>query len=206
MPVRTVIVAFLVAAAVGAVAYLYLAPRAGLELTAGTALDPPRPLPAFALVDHHGNPFTRAAFERRWSLVFVGFTHCPDICPDTLFRLALLDQRLRDAGGELQPVFVSVDPERDTPEVLARYAGYFSPRIVATTGEKAQLDAFCEALGLAYIKVPGAGGEYTVDHSAALVLIDPKARVAAYFRPPLDLDRLAADLEPLLAKEGTPWP
>jgi protein SCO1 len=166
----------------------------GFEPTAGTAIEPPRPLAAFALTDQNGAPFTPQRLKGHWSLLFAGFTHCPDICPVTLARLKVLDENLRAAGGDLQTVFLSLDPQRDTPDRLAEYVAYFNPDFVGVTGDKAEIDKLTGALGLAYVKVPDGQGSYTVDHSTALVLIDPEARAAAYFRAPLDIAALTADL------------
>jgi len=172
----------------------------GLQPIAGTAIEPPRPLAAFELIDQHGAPFTRSNLKGRWSLLFAGFSHCPDVCPDTLVRLKVLDGNLRAAGGELQTVFLSLDPERDTPARLAEYLAFFSTDFVGITGDRAEIDKLTDTLGLAYVKVPGGRGHYTVDHSTALVLIDPEARAAAYFRAPLDTDALTADLAAIAAR------
>lgn len=176
-------IAILAAAAIGvATAVFYLARDAAGRL------------PAFELRDHRDAPFTRADFEGRWSLVFAGFTHCPDICPDTLQRVAALGPRLQEGGTVPHTVFLSVDPARDTPERLADYVGHFDPGFTGVTGGKAQIDRLVAALGLSYILVPRAAGEYTVDHSAALVLVGPDARVVRHFLPPFDPERLATDL------------
>jgi protein SCO1 len=167
-------------------------------LEAGTLLPEPRPLPEFALVDHHGRPFGPGRLAGEWTLVFAGFTHCPDICPATLAILAGLDERLQADGVELQMLFVSVDPERDHPAVLADYVAHFSGRLIGATGEKGEIDTLMAGLGFAYIRVPLGGDSYTVDHSAALALVDPRGRVAAYFTPPLRPAALAADLAALL--------
>ncbi len=168
-------------------------PSVPVDLRSGTAMPQRRPLGEFSLLDQHARPLTRSVFERRWTVVFAGFTNCPDVCPTTLVTLAGLRARLQQRS-ELQVVFLSVDPERDTPAVLTRYLAHFDPAIIGVTGEKQQLDRVCEDLGLAYVRNPGVAGEYTVDHSAALVLVDPQARIAAYFRPPFDVGALAADI------------
>lgn len=168
------------------------------ELQLGVMPQKPQPLGEFRLVDQHKRLFTREGLEDRWSLVFMGFTHCPDVCPTTLTLLKGLDARLRNTGNELQMVFITVDPERDTPQVMAQYLKPFSPRFVGITGEKAEIDRLCGALKTGYVKNLGIGGEYSMDHSASLILIDPRARAVAYFKPPLDLDRLAADLSSML--------
>lgn len=170
------------------------------EPAAGTAIEPPRPLAPFDLIDQDGVPFTRDSLQGRWSLLFAGFSHCPDVCPDTLVRLKALDENLRAAGGTLQTVFLSLDPERDTPDRLAEYLAYFNRDFVGVTGDKAEIDRLTGALGLAYVKVPGRRGHYTVDHSTALVLIDPSGRAAAYFRAPLDIDALTADLVAIVTR------
>ncbi len=166
-------------------------------LTAGTALAEPIPLAEFQLEDQAGHAFGRRDLEGEWSLLFAGFTHCPDACPATLALLARLQARLHADGHPLRVVFLSVDPERDTPEQLARYAGYFGERILAATGERNEIDALAKSLGLAYVRVPGSGEHYSYDHSTAVVLIDPAARLAGYFRPPLDLDAIEHDLRRL---------
>lgn len=185
----------LTAIAVGIGAAVIARMQEPVALRAGTALSEPRPIGEFSLVDQHGRPFGRNALENRWSLVFTGFTHCPDLCPTTLALLASV--RARVPGDGLQIVFVSVDPERDTPGRIADYLAHFDARLVGTTGTREEIERFTKALGLAQVRNPGVGGDYTVDHSAALVLIDPRARVTGYFRPPHDAEALAADLAPL---------
>jgi len=182
-------VAVAIAAGIG-VAFWFRTPA--LELTAGTALPEPRKIDPFALVDQQGQTFDAAALEGRWTVLFTGFTHCPDICPTTLATLAELDERLGPAAPRF--LFVSVDPERDTPERIAAYLEHFDPDLVGATGTRDAIESFTRGLGLAQVRNPGVRGEYTVDHSAALVLIDPRARLAGYFQPPYDIDALEADL------------
>ncbi len=167
---------------------------AGLELQAGTLPEKPRPLGDFELVDQHGKPMTRERFTGQWSLAFIGFTHCPDICPATLALLGQVNVDLRNRGQRLQPVFVSVDPERDTPERLREYLTYFGDGITGATGEMHQLERFCRDLDFAFVHVPGSGGSYTIDHSGALALIDQQARLVAWFTPPFDTEAMTADL------------
>lgn len=190
--VVTVLAASLALAA-GAWLALRLEQPAPASLQSGTLLGTPRPVAAFALTDQDGRPFTQDQLRGRWSLVFAGFTHCPDVCPTTLGVMKIVAQKLGAAAPAM--VFLSVDPERDTPDVLKRYVQFFGPAVTGVTGERAALDALCASLGIAYVKIPGASeNDYTVDHSAALVLIDPQGRVAGYFTPPLKADTLAADL------------
>lgn len=180
---------------------------AGTQLSSGTLLPQPRPIPGFTLTGADGQPFTKAALEGHWSVIFVGFTHCPDICPNTLGLLKNLRRELDTQGRPLQVVFLSVDPERDTPEVLARYVSYFDPSFLGVTGATAELDKLGAATGFVYMKSPGATPDaYTVDHSSALILVNPQAQVAGYFTPPFKLDALGSDLAKLIpviaAEEG----
>lgn len=188
----TIGVAVAIAAGIGA-AFWFRTPA--LELTAGTALPEPRKIEPFALVDQKGQILDATALAGRWTLLFTGFTHCPDICPTTLATLAELDERLGPDAPRF--LFVSVDPERDTPERIAAYLEHFDPDLVGATGTRDAVESFTRGFGLAQVKNPGVGDEYTVDHSAALVLIDPRVRLAGYFRPPYDVDALAADLSRL---------
>ena len=186
-----------IAAAVAVGIGLALHERASepIALGAGTALPSPRPLADFAFTDQRGRPFTRSNLQGRWSLLFTGFTHCPDVCPTTLAMLGDLERRLD--RQDLQFVFVSVDPERDTPETIARYLAHFDPDLVGATGTRVEMERFTAGLGLAQVRNPGPGDDYTVDHSTALVLIDPQARLAGYFQAPHERERLAADLAAL---------
>lgn len=174
------------------------APEAG-ELSAGTLLPQGRALPDFALVGGDGQPFTKAALEGKWSVIFVGFTHCPDICPNTLGLLKTVHRQLAEQQRELQVVLLSVDPERDSPEILARYVRHFDPSFVGATGAVAELDKLGSAMGFVYMKSPGATPDsYTVDHSSALILINPQGQVAGYFTQPLKVDALVTDLASLI--------
>jgi protein SCO1 len=166
------------------------------EMRAATLLSEPRPMAAFELTDQHGRSVTRELFEGRWSVLFAGFTHCPDACPATLGQLTALTARLGEPS--LQTVLLSVDPERDTPAQLGRYLDAFPAPVVGLTGPLTDIEQLGASLGISFIKVPGAHGEYTVDHSIALVLIDPAARVAGYVIPPFEFDDFATDLRALL--------
>ena len=171
----------------------------GAQLAHGLAYPAPRPLAPFTLAAVDGSAFTLDSLRGRWSLVFVGFTHCPDVCPTTLGTYKQLEQSFAAKAPELPVslVFVSVDPERDDAAHLREYTAFFSPRIVAATGSREELDAFTRQLGVLYAKVPLQGGDYTIDHSTQIMLIDPQARLAAIFRPPHDADAIVADVRTL---------
>lgn len=192
-------IAAALAAIAGLVAAQYMLVPKTIEMASGTLLQKPRPIADFQLADTSGAPFDKARLQGHWSLVFTGFTYCPDVCPTTMGLIKTLKSRLDAQQRPLQVVFVSIDPERDTPEQLQRYVAYFDPGFVGVTGPNEQLDKLMASLSLVYAKVPGDSPQtYTMDHSAALVLVNPQGEVAGYFLPPLKPDALAADLERVL--------
>lgn len=173
----------------------------------GPALDPAsmkavrlfpqlRAVPDFALQQSDGTALSAKELQGRWTVVFFGFTHCPDVCPTTLSELALVQKQWAavDAASRPQVLFVSVDPGRDTPEKAGEYAAYFHPDTLAATLPEPALQAFANSLGMVYLKVPTEGGDYTMDHSTPLVLLDPRGRQAGIIRPPFVPADIAADL------------
>jgi len=179
------------------------APAAMPALRSALLYPVPRDIPPFQLKRADGKSLSLADWKEKWNLVFFGFTHCPDVCPTTLgvlkqVRATLDTAKLADRVGMN---FISVDPQRDTPEQLARYAAFFSPDLVAATGEDAELTKLTKALGLLYVLTPTANGDYDVDHSASVVIIDPQGRMAGQFRPPLDAAAISADLIVLAGKK-----
>src|SRR5690606_23919350 len=183
------------AAIVGALVGTLWSGKGPIELRAGTLLSQPRPLPAFELTAHDASAFTRDDLQGRWSLVFFGFTHCPDVCPNTLFMLdKVVDRFAADAPSV---VFVSVDPARDDPQRLGEYVNYLNPAFTGVTGDEANLQKLAQALSVAYELRP-EGDDYTVIHSSAVLLVDPKAQLHAIFTPPLHADAIAADLAALI--------
>ena len=125
----------------------------------------------FTLVDQDGEPITEAAFRGHPSAVFFGFTHCPEVCPTTLFEMDAWLKQLGDEGRDIRAYFVSVDPERDTPEVMKNYVTNVSGRIVGITGEPAKVEAMAKSFGIYWKKVPLDGGDYTMDHTASVLLL-----------------------------------
>lgn len=158
----------------------------------GNWLPQPRPLESFRLTDSHGRPFTRADLEGRASLVYFGYSHCSDECPDTLAMLARVQRAAR--LSHLQVLFVTIDPRRDTPAVLARYLRRFDPDFIGLTGKVAELRRLAGELGVALGKVALPGGGYTFEHTVAVFVLDARAREAAVFLPPFHARRLAAAL------------
>ena len=167
-----------------------------------------REISEFELLDQFGDRFGKQRLTDRWHLVFFGFTHCPDICPTTLSQLAQVMHGLRNAVPEhLLPrvLLVSVDPERDTPELLARYVTYFDPDFMAATGSDQQLQTLARQLGAIYRIEPHSVGtsNYTVDHSASILLLNPETSLAGQFSAPHDVEAIIADLRLLLEQSGS---
>lgn len=157
-------------------------------------IDTSRALAPFTLQSANG-PLTADSLKGHWTLVFIGFTHCPDVCPTALTDLAKAQKLWAEAKLPNTPrvLFVSIDPERDTPAGIAEYAAFFHPDTLTATAAEPQLGAFTRDLGLVYMKVP-QGDSYTMDHSATLVLLNPKAEFAGLIRPPLEPLAIARDL------------
>ena len=167
-----------------------------------TVLPNARTLPAFELQQSDGTALTADELKGHWTLVFLGFTHCPDICPTTLAQLAVAQKQWAAMPEASRPrvLFVSADPERDTPEMIGKYAHAFHPDTIAATGPIPQLQDFTRSLSLVFMKSPGSSGQpndYSIDHSATLVLLDPQARMAGVVQPPLDIAGIASDLTAL---------
>lgn len=161
-------------------------------------LPEPKPIADFALYDHAGQPYSRASLEGSWTLAFFGFTSCPHICPDTLFKLTetvdLLEGEL-PAAAVPEVLLIGVDPARDTPEALARYRQRFDQEIQAVSGPDAQLRALALQLG-AHFVVPEHEPDkwYNVDHSVGVLLLDPQARWIGIFSAPHDSQAMAGAL------------
>jgi protein SCO1/2 len=172
-------------------------PARATEIEGMTVLEPASPLPEFRLQDQNNQVFDLAQLQGKWSFVFFGYTHCPDICPTTL---VVLRDVQRIAGGKergIQYVFVSVDPERDNTATLKSYLLYFHPEFIGATGGQGELMRLTRALGVYYESGEARGGSYEVHHSAAIFLIDPEARLRALFAGPHDAARLAQGLQRL---------
>jgi protein SCO1/2 len=174
-------------------------------LETGTLLEPSRPLPAFSLVDHEGQPFDQNRLQGHWTFLFFGFTNCPDVCPTTLRMLSSIEKSLAELPDDLRPrvALISVDPKRDTPEQLATYVKYFNPEFVGVTGDPASLDAFTRQLGVPVAITETGNGGYTVDHSATLFLINPQGELRALFSPPHSASVIAADYRRVVGAAGS---
>lgn len=174
-----------------------LAPRAIPVPVAekATILPQPRALAAFDLVDQEGRALTMEQLREGWTIVFFGFTQCPDVCPTTLSLLAQTKKQLVDLPPAQQPrvLLISVDPERDTPAVLKPYVTFFHPSFQGATGTPAGVKQAAAAFGVPYQKMPLPGGGYTMDHGAGLFIVAPGGGLAAYSSAPHAADVLARD-------------
>ena len=168
-------------------------------------MEPRRTLPDFTLIDHKGRRFAREDLTGHWSLLFFGYTNCPDVCPATLATLAAFEKRLRTAGQPAAPrvVFISVDAARDTPAQLASYVPHFDPEFLGVTAPtQPVIAALASELGLAVMLSPREGGGYTVDHSTAIMVIDPAGRLAAILTGPFTPASLQADFGRVVASDS----
>ena len=160
-----------------------------------TLFTDPKPLTAFALTDHKNRVFDLSSLKGKWSFLFFGFTHCPDVCPTTLAVLV----RVRDniakntvGAGDIQFVFVSVDPNRDTASKVGQYVEYFDTAFLGVTGDSAQIGNLAGQLGAAYqVAITPGMEDYPVSHTAAVFLLDPQARYHAVFTPPHDAEAIS---------------
>jgi protein SCO1 len=153
----------------------------------------------FQLTDQNGKPVSDADLKGKWQLLFFGYTHCPDACPTTLNELALALDKLGAKRGEVGIVLITVDPERDTPEVLKSYVQSFDAPIVALTGSPDQVAQAAKAYRVYFAKRPRPDGGYDMDHSAVIYVMDPKGRFTATFTPDSSVDTIAERLQKLLS-------
>ena len=166
----------------------------------------PRAIKAFEFTDHNGQAYTKEQLTGKWSLVFFGYTSCPDVCPTTLQNLGFIYDDLKAIASNSQVLLVTVDPQRDTQEKLSQYIAYFNPEFIALRGGHEVLFPFARNMGLMYA-INGEGADYLVDHSASLVLINPDGNITAIFKPEqavgevtsIDSDKLLSDYQKIVA-------
>jgi len=172
----------------------------------GYVLPEPRPLGSFELVDEHGARFAPESFAGSWSFLYFGYTYCPDVCPLALVELGEVKKKLaeRTPGAATRFYFVSVDPQRDTPERLQEYVAYFDPELRGLTGDAAQIAVLANAVGAVYFVPPGQDEKrYLVSHSSNIVLLDPSGGLRAVFTSPHVADQVAGDFAAIFARYGT---
>ncbi|MBJ89696.1 MAG: cytochrome c oxidase assembly protein [Woeseia sp.] len=172
-----------------------------IEPEHATILPSAMDLPSFSLTDHNSLPFTRDELLGSWHLVFFGFTHCPDICPATLSQLAIARSQLAEKGYKTPKILlISVDPERDTPDKLKNYLSYFDSSISGLTGSPEKIFKLTKTLGIFFSKSYDQNGDYSVDHSAAILLIGPDAKWHALFQAPHKIEHFVTDIPRLTSK------
>mgnify|MGYP006190144663 FL=1 len=155
----------------------------------------------FSLTDHNGQPRTLADFKGKAVVLFFGFTQCPDVCPTTMTEVAEAKRLLGADGERLQGLFVSIDPERDTPEIMKQYMASFDPSFLALYAAPDKLPELAKSYKIYYKKVDGpTPTSYTMDHSAGSYVYDPQGRIRLYHRYGTGSAALAADLKKLLAE------
>ena len=203
---RPNLTALIVLAAVVAAFGLWLGMRfakapAQPKLASALLYPEPRAIPDFALQQTNGKPLTLADWRGHWNFVYFGYTTCPDVCPTTLAELKSVWAELGKRGvqDKLRVNFVSVDPDRDTADTLAKYVGFFSPDFVAATGTDAELTKLTRSLGIVYSRTKKDDGSVEVDHSGSIVIVDPQGRLVGLFRPPFAAKDLADDMATLAA-------
>jgi protein SCO1/2 len=183
-----------VALVIGVLVAINIAPPSGANKTQHVSIYPQvRALPDFQLVDHNKQSFTPENLIGHWSLVFVGYTYCPDICPTTLAELKGIYPELQKIPSNfpIQVVLLSVDPKRDTPERLNEYINFFHPDFIAVSGEHAQLFPLVRAMGMMYSMSESTDNpNYLVDHSSSVVVVNPKAQVVGRFKPDFVVGKL----------------
>jgi protein SCO1/2 len=163
--------------------------------------DIPRPVAAFALSDHEGAAFTEERLQGQWSLLFFGYTFCPDICPVTLATIRQFEQLLKEYEEDvrLQVVMISVDPQRDTAEKLDAYMSYFSEDYIGVTGEYIDIFSLGRQLNVAFGYQPADNGDYLVNHSGEIVLINPAGEFQGFFKVPHDPEKMTKNFRSVLA-------
>src|SRR3546814_304360 len=177
--------------------------RPAPELQAVRLFQQPRALPAFSLQQSDGTQLVPGELKGHWTVVFLGFTHCPDVCPTTLAQLAQAQKRWAALPEATRPrvLFVSVDPERDSPDRIGEYAHAFHRDTLAATADVPALERFARSMSMVFMKVPAPEGapadQYSIDHSAAPAVLDPQGRMAGLLTPPLAPDAIAGALPAL---------
>jgi protein SCO1/2 len=201
MHLRKPLIVIILAGALAAGVWMNSAFNTAQEVSTATLLPAGKVLPELKLIDQYGSPVTAASFRGQWDLVFFGFTNCPDICPVTLQILAASIRQLQDDGVKPSPriVLISVDPERDTPEQLGEYVAHFGNNNLGVTGELEDIEVLTAALGIYFKKQPMDGDSYSVDHSAAVLLFNPRGEFHAVFSGRHEIANFVHDLPIIFA-------
>ena len=177
-----------------------------LEVVGAVFLDPPHPLDPFLLVDQHGTALDRSRLEGRWTLLFFGYTHCSSACSTILTALAAAQEQLavdEEGSEELQGIFISVDPERDTPEVISQYLDSLHATCTGVVGEPTALAGLADQFGVMWpAKLNQVEGDYPIQLDKTIFVIDPDANWIASILPPLDTPRIVEAVREIRNGEG----
>lgn len=180
---------------VGSFVYTMIKPRglsdSALRANNAFMFEAVRNIGDFSLIDDNGEPFTQADLQGKWTLLFFGFTYCPDICPTTMAQLSQFYKELdKQYIGDTQIVMVSVDPARDDVAKLHEYVRYFNPQFRGVTGEFLALQKFATSLNIPFAKVPGGGDNYQIEHSGNIAIVNPQGYYVGFFKVPHELAKL----------------
>ena len=167
-------------------------------LSGGTFLPEAKNLSPFQLVDYDGKPFGPEQLQGKWSFVFFGYTNCPDVCPATLYQFKLIADSLgkdQHLGDSTRFIFISGDPDRDTPEHLKKYVQYYNPHFLGLTGADSVLRSLGREMGIIYLRMPNNDNaeDYLIDHSSAILLTNPAGQLAAFFSAPHNANTIVSD-------------
>lgn len=187
--IRWALWALVVLTAVAATAIFVTAPPTSAGIGGGS----------YSLLDQRGSAVDQTVLQGHPSLMFFGYTHCPDVCPTTMSEMAVWFEALGEDAGDLRAFFVTVDPERDTPAVLGDYVSWVSDRITGLTGSRGEIDKIVQAWRVVAEIVPGEGGEYTINHTASVFLLDRQGRFQGTIAYGEDADTALAKIRRLLA-------
>ena len=167
-------------------------------------LPKPRDIAPFELQDHLGSVYDNERLKDKWTFIFFGFTHCPDICPITMSELGKVDRQLVQQGGAdadgFQGVLVTVDPERDTADVLGPYATAFSPRFLGVLGQREPIAEFAQQVNAAFGKIPDDEGGYTMDHTGNVIIINPRGHYHGFIKLPHKAETIRLAYQSLAAR------
>ena len=190
--VRIVLWSLVIVAAIGATAlFVFAPPRSPQEGFGGGT---------YTLVDHRGNAVDQTMLVGHPSIMFFGYTHCPDVCPTTMGEMAAWFEALGDEAKDLRGYFVTVDPERDTPEIVAGYASWVSDNMTGVTGTPEEIGKIVKAWGVTAEKVPGEGEDYTMNHTASVFLVNSKGEFEGTIAYQEDQDAALAKIRRLIAE------
>jgi len=190
--VRIILWSLVVVAAIGATALFIFAPPKNPQTGFGGG--------SYTLVDHRGNAVDQTMLVGHPSVLFFGYTHCPDVCPTTMGEMAAWFEALGDDAKDLRGYFVTVDPERDTPEIVAGYAGWVSDKMTGVTGTPEEIAKIVKAWGVLAEKVPGEGADYTMNHTASVFLVNSEGEFEGTIAYQEDQDTALAKIRKLIAE------